>query len=106
MQKRSDCVRTHYLTSHCNNISIFLLPVVVSHCTANSDYNFTSVILTFQSGLQGSDTQCTNLSIIDNNVLEDSEDFFVTLDSSDSDVRIDPDLDQASVVIIDNDGQL
>ncbi len=88
-----------------NTLLQFDMKVVVSHSTANSDYNFTSVTLTFQSGLQGNATQCTDLSIIDNTVLEDSEVFLVTLNSSDSDVTIDPDLDQASVLIIDNDGQ-
>lgn len=54
--------------------------------------------------LDGSNSEaCANITIIDDDILEDQEEFMVMLEEDDP--RVDVDGDQATVQIIDNDGK-
>jgi hypothetical protein len=55
----------------------------------------------FQSGFTNS-TQCVDIAVVDDAILESSEFFNIILSSSDPDVDIENSM--ASIVIIDNDG--
>ena len=55
----------------------------------------------FQSGLT-SDTQCVDIEIVNDNILESSEFFNIVLSSPDPDIVIENSM--ASIVIIDDDG--
>ena len=71
---------------------------------ADGDYNSTSVTLILQAGEQSVHRLCTNITIIDDDVLEDVEIFFVFLESSNPmDVIVNSTREQASVSIVDND---
>lgn len=87
------------------NVYLFTQFKVISHSTANCDYNVTSVTLTFQPGLPVGQNHCTIISIFDDDVLEDTESFFVVLGSVNEDVKSDPSRDHASVFITDDDGE-
>ena len=66
----------------------------------DTDYDSISVTLTFD----GSHTQvCRVIVIIDDDVYEGIETFFVTLDTIDEDVTLEPDL--GLVTVVDNDGE-
>ena len=49
----------------------------------DDDYGESSVYLTFTAGSQAGSTACANISIINDDILEDDESFTVTLSSSD-----------------------
>ena len=49
----------------------------------DADYDELSVHLTFTAGSQAGSTACANISIINDDILEDDESFTVTLSSSD-----------------------
>lgn len=88
------------------NMYLFTQFKAISHSTANHDYNVTSVTLTFQPGLLPvGQNHCANISIFDDDVLEDTESFFVVLGSVNEDVKSDPGRDNASVFITDDDGE-
>ncbi len=61
--------------------------------------------LTFRPELQLRNTQCANISITDDEVLEALESFTVVIESTDPDVIATPGRDQASVFITDDDSQ-
>ncbi len=71
------------------------------YATAGSDYNDTSMILTFSPGSSDGDTECMIVTIIDDDALEADQTFFVTLTTSDDDVRVS--VDTMTVTITDND---
>ncbi len=54
--------------------------------TAGSDFDDTSMVLTFSSGASSDDTECMNVTIMDDDALEAEETFSVTLTESDNDV--------------------
>ena len=55
--------------------------------------------------LDGSSTEsCTNITIVDDDILEDSESFTVSITEDDS--RVDVDRNQATIEIMDNDGRV
>lgn len=60
-------------------------------------------MITFESGITNN-TQCIDISIMNDNSLESSEFFSVVLSSSDPEVDIDNGV--ATIVIIDDDGML
>ena len=67
------------------------------------DYEEVDIILIFRSC---NTTVCTNITIVDDNVAELTERFFVKLNRTDGlDERITLDPDVAEVEIIDNDGE-
>ena len=72
-------------------------------CSSYSDTeDFTSAPHTLT--LDGSSsTACANITINDDDILEDQEEFMVTL--TEDDPRVDVDRDQATVLITDNDSK-
>jgi len=56
--------------------------LMVSHA-GDRDYSQLTVHLTFNAGSQAGSTACTDISIINDNILESDEYFTVTLSSSD-----------------------
>ena len=62
-----------------------------------------STVIMFQSGLT-SDTQCVDIEIVNDNILESSEFFNIILSSADPDVAIENSM--ASIVILDDDGNI
>ena len=68
-------------------------------CTAPSDYTATSVDLTFTPGVN---SLTVSVPIIDNGILEDTEQFFGDLNTSDPDVNLMP--SGANITITDDDG--
>ena len=71
---------------------------------AGYDYKNLSFNETFPSGSIDGDVKCTNITIMEDNALEASETFIVTLKSSDSSVIIVTNI--STVTIIDNDGMI
>ena len=68
-------------------------------CTASSDYTATSVDLTFTPGVN---SLTVSVPIIDNAILEDTEQFFGDLSTSDPDVDLRP--QRTTIRIADDDG--
>ena len=66
---------------------------------ADEDYLRTTVVLVFSAG---DDRQCVNISLIDDNNLEEVEEFFVNISTLVPRVTIDPDL--TTVELQDDDG--
>ncbi len=58
------------------------------HATAGSDYDDTSMVLTFSSGASDGDTKCLAVTITDDDALEAEESFSVKLTVSDDDVKV------------------
>ena len=57
----------------------------------------------FATGSSDGDEECVNITILEDDALETSETFTVTLTTSDPDVMIDTNV--TTVVILDNDGE-
>ncbi len=74
------------------------------YATAGSDFNDTSMVLTFSSGASDSDTECMNVTIIEDEALEANQTFSVTLTTSDDDVDVVNNM--MTVTITDNDSKL
>ena len=70
-------------------------------CTDVEDYLETFQLFTFRAG--ATPVSCTGLQIVDNSVLEDTEDFNIQLATLEPRVTLRP--DQGSVVIIDDDSE-
>ena len=47
---------------------------------------------------------CFNISVVDDNIYENPEDFFINLDTEDPSVDVDPDRQNGTAEITDNDG--
>ena len=72
----------------------------VSSCTAaGSDYSPISTMLTFTSGTS---EQCAHISILEDSILENPENFLVHLATSDEDVKLQ--YNYSTITILDNDG--
>ena len=76
--------------------------VTILHTAAPDDYSAQQNFLTFTPGVNVSCT--TVVPIIDDAVLEDSENFSVILSTTDLDVSLVP--SSASVTIVDNDSKI
>lgn len=74
--------------------------------TANVDYSTTLLpsVLIFPVGSAAGDTQCFDVAIIDDDVLEEVEDFFLNVVSVSPLVTVNQAANQATVNIISNDG--
>ena len=70
-------------------------------CIGNIDYISTQINRTFQPA---QNSQCVDIPIVGDSVLENNETFFILLNTLDSDVILSQNL--STVVIIDNDGKL
>ena len=88
---------THYIVCP-YNLHIHLL-----HTATDFTLPIDSTMIIFESGVTNN-TQCVDISIMNDNSLESSEFFSVILSSSDPDVDIDNGV--ATIVIIDDDGML
>ena len=75
-------------------LSIFLL------CSAPDDYTSVSQDLTFQPG---SDRQCVEVAIVNDDELENEEQFTVTITTEEDRVTLEP--DSTTVTITDDDGE-
>ncbi len=62
------------------------------------------MVLTFSSGASDNDTECMNVTIMDDDALEAEETFSVTLTEQDDDVDVENNM--TKVTITDNDGKL
>lgn len=89
----------HY-TVFLHNLHIHLI-----HTATDFILPIDSTMITFESGVTNN-TQCVNISIMNDTTLESSEFFSVILSSSDPDVDVDNDNEVATIVIIDDDGML
>ena len=80
----------------CNYISLWLL-----YSPGGEDYDQESVGLIFN---EDNTRRCVNITIIDDNVYEDPENFIVEITNvgPDPDVELDP--DTAEILILDNNG--
>jgi len=74
--------------------------VIIYISAANMDFSTTSAVLTFSVSTS---TQCEQVTIIDDIILENSEIFFMQLESTDPAVEIT--LGSAPVTILDNDSE-
>ena len=76
--------------------------------TANIDYSTTLQpnILTFPAESMAGDTQCFDVTIIDDILMEGVEDFFLNVVSTSSLVSVDPGTNQATVCIFDDECRL
>ena len=75
-------------------MSAFLL------CSAPDDYTAVSQVLTFQPG---SDRQCVEVAIVNDDELENEEQFTVTITTDEDRVTLEP--DSTTVTITDDDGE-
>jgi len=66
---------------------------------AGNDYSSISTTLTFTSNTP---EQCAYISILEDSILEDPENFFVHLATSDEDVKLQ--YNYSTITILDNDG--
>ncbi len=66
------------------------------------DYVGMSPFIIFSSGLTDDDTKCVDISILDDDALEENQTFNMTLTTSDPDVMLGTDL--TTIAIMDNDG--
>jgi len=66
---------------------------------AGNDYSSISTTLTFTSATS---EQCAHISILEDSILEDPENFFVHLATSDEDVKLQ--YNYSTITILDNDG--
>lgn len=72
--------------------------------SGSNDYITTNNVVTFDPQSNGlSAQQCINIQIINDNILEAVEMFFVDLESSNPDVSVDISANRAMVVIMDDD---
>lgn len=78
-----------------------IMDIYLLFTTATMDYLNTSVLLTFPPSLELSQTLCENITIVDDSVLENDEDFVVSLSSADSSVITGS---EAIVSILNDDG--
>ena len=76
--------------------------------TANVDYSTTlqPSMLTFPIGSVAGNTQCFGVTIINDELVEGNENFFLNLVSTNAQVTVDQTRDQATVNIIDEDSRL
>ena len=82
---------------------ITVVPVICIHA-ASDDFTIMRDIIVF-TFIPGVNELCTSeISIIDDLVLEDNETFSVLLSTEDPDVLLDP--ASATVTIVDNDGEI
>ena len=70
--------------------------------TAPDDYGSVSTMITFTDANQGQ-TVCQTVTIVDDLVCEDTEEFSIELSTADDQVDIDPSM--ATISITDNDGE-
>ena len=75
-----------------------LLLILAITSGAGVDFNDVTTTLQFNSG---TNRQCVDIPVVNDTVLENDEDFFAVLNSTDSSVIVSP--DTARVVIEDND---
>ena len=66
------------------------------------DYDNVSTILTFP---ECANKSCVNISIVDDETVEKSKTFSISLASTDRRIIVDPDLVDGKVVIMDNEGE-
>lgn len=74
---------------------------LLSLALPGNDYLTTSASLEFPVGSATGDIQCVNITIVDDDVSEDTEEFMVVLSTLDSNVKIG---DNLTIKIADNDG--
>ena len=86
------------IISECQSICLLIITV------AGMDYNGTMIELIFPTSSVQGDSVCTNVTIIDDDVLECEQDFTVFISSATlgTDISEQP---QAVVSIVDNDGK-
>ncbi len=60
------------------------------------------MVLTFSSGASDSDTECMNVTIMDDDALEADETFSVTLTTSDDDVNVVNSMTTVTITDIDS----
>ena len=67
------------------------------------DFNALDAEITFNADLT---RMCFDIRVLDDNIREVSEDFFIDLDTEDPSVNIDPTRKNGIAMIFDNDGKL
>ena len=80
------------------NYYIFSLINAVS----DGDYSFLTANLMYTQSLDLNQTLCVNITILEDEILENNENFVVLISSADSSVITGP---QSTVTIINNDGE-
>ena len=79
----------------------------MSNIVGGEDYTAVNSHFDFQPQPEGQSTsQCSNVSIMDDNVLEATEMFTIELQGIDASVSVDLSANTATVVIMDNDSRL
>lgn len=66
------------------------------------DYTLSSTMLTFPNGSQLGARQCVNVSIIDDEAVENTESFYIQLSTNDSNVEFSSICNRALFMIFDN----
>ena len=76
-------------------------PVIISINISDEDFHTFTTDLTYTPSLDRNQTLCVNITIMDDSILENEEDFTVSISSTDSSVITGP---PSTISIIDNDG--
>ena len=79
-----------------------ILCFLIFSSAAGSDYTDISVSLTFLPGSVPGVQECTQIEIIDDQLVESNEAFTISLSSTDTEINLAP--GNGSVTILDNDG--
>lgn len=69
------------------------------------DYTLSSTMLTFPNGSQLGARQCVNVSIINDEAVENTESFYIQLSTNDSNVEFSSICNRALFTIYDSDGE-
>ena len=88
-------IRTYAVTPH------YTFHVWITLTETSDDYINLETPLIFPSSLELNQTLCINITVVDDNILESTEFFIVSIDSSDDSIFTGV---PATVSIIDNDG--
>ena len=67
----------------------------------DADFAALDTELTFRAGLT---RMCISISVVNDDIYEDPEDFFIDLDTEDPSVEVDPNRRNGTAVITDDDG--
>ena len=73
-----------------------------SRCTASSDYHSLATLVSFDSSISH---VCANISVEDDQLTEQEEQFSVAISSNESHSLVRTEIQEAVVTILDNDGR-
>ena len=86
------------------NLKFLVDPLSLSHVAVGDiDFNSLDTEITFSADLT---RMCFNISVLNDNIHEVPENFFIGLDTEDTSVNIDPTRQNGEAVILDDDGKL